>query len=100
VRFKEQKQDPRTEPAVTQVLDDIRRGEPKYDQILPVLAGMLRDDLPELKANLERLGAFKSMAFKGVGPGGADIYQVKFEKGEMEVRLMLSSDGTIVLLGF
>ncbi|HEX7288018.1 MAG TPA: serine hydrolase [Candidatus Angelobacter sp.] len=99
-RFKEQKPDPRTEAAARQVLEDIRRGEPKYDQVLPVLAAMLRDDLPELKANLDRLGAFKSITFKSVGQRGADIYQVKFEKGEMEVRIMLSRDGTIVRLGF
>ena len=41
------------------------------------------------------LGALQSVNFKGVGPGGADIYQVKFEKGSLEYRLALAPDGKI-----
>jgi hypothetical protein len=32
-------------------------------------------------------------AFKGVGPGGADFYQVKFEKGSLDYRIWLTPDG-------
>ena len=35
------------------------------------------------------------MTFKGVGPGGADIYTVKFENGSLEYRLWLAPDGKI-----
>ena len=83
-----------------QVLDDIGHGKPQYAQILLPLASMLREDLPGLQADLGRLGAFKSMVFKGVSQRGSDIYQVKFENDDMEIRLMLASDGTIVLLAF
>jgi len=31
--------------------------------------------------------------FKGVGAGGADIYQIKFEKGSLECRIWLGTDG-------
>lgn len=99
-RFKEQKQDPRTEPLVRQFVDDVRRGKPQYERMLPSLADMLRKDLPDLQDDLEPLGAFKSMVFKGVSEGGSDIYQVKFENGEMEFRLGIASDGTIVLLAW
>jgi hypothetical protein len=99
-KFKDQTQDPRTEAALRQLLDDMRRGEPKYDQIMPSLANFLRQDLPEIEGEMKELGAVKAVAFKGVGPGGADIYQVTFESGNMECRIMLASDGTIVLLGF
>jgi CubicO group peptidase (beta-lactamase class C family) len=99
-KFKDQTQDPRTEAALRQLLDDMRRGEPKYDLIMPSLANLLREDLPDLQGQMKQLGAVKTIAFKGVGPGGSDIYQVKFESGEMECRLMLASDGMIVLLGF
>lgn len=99
-RFKEQSQDARTEAVLRQLLDDMRKGEPKYDQILPSLAGFLREDLPELQGEMKRLGAMKSMAFKGVSPRGSDIYQVTFESGNMECRIMLAGDGTIVLLAF
>ena len=33
-----------------------------------------------------KLGAVVSVTFKGVGPGGADIYQVTFEHGSTEWR--------------
>jgi len=99
-RFKEQKQDPRTEPLVRQFVDDARHGKPQYDRMLPSLAEMLRQDLPDLQDDLEPLGAFKSMVFKGVSQGGSDIYKVKFENGEMEFRLGIASDGTIVLLAW
>ena len=99
-RFKEQKQDPRTEPLVRQFVDDARHGKAQYERMLPSLADMLRKDLPDLQDDLEPLGAFKSMAFKGVSEGGSDIYRVKFENGEMEFRLGVASDGTIVLLAW
>jgi CubicO group peptidase (beta-lactamase class C family) len=99
-KFKDQAQDPRTEAALRQLLDDIRRGEPKYDQIIPSLANFLRQDLPEIQGEMKKLGALKAMAFKGVTLGGADIYQVTFENGEMVCRIILSSDAKIVLLGF
>lgn len=99
-RFKEQKQDPRTEAPMRQFVDDARHGKPQYDRMLPSLADMLRKDLPDLQDDLESLGVFKSMVFKGVSHGGSDIYQVKFENGEMEFRLGIASDGTIVLLAW
>jgi len=99
-RFKEQKQDSRTEPLVRQFVDDARHGKPQYDRMLPSLAEMLRQDLGNLQDDLEPLGAFKSMLFKGVSQGGSDIYHVKFENGAMEFRLGIASDGTIVLLAW
>jgi len=100
VRFKAQMQDPRTEAVLRQLLEEIRRGDPNYDHVIPSLAGIMRETLPEVKAEIRKFGALKSLTFKGITPGGSDIYQVKFESGEMECRIMLASDGTIVLLGF
>lgn len=99
-RFKEQKQDPRTEALVRQFVGDVPHGKPQYDRMLPSLAEMIREDLPDLQDAMEPLGAFKSMVFKGVSEGGSDIYQVKFENGEMEFRLAIANDGTIVLLAW
>jgi hypothetical protein len=39
------------------------------------------------------MGALQSVIFKGVGPGGADIYQVNFEKGSIDYRIWLGADG-------
>ena len=39
------------------------------------------------------LGAIESIFFRGVGPGGYDIYGVKFVNGFAELRLLLGADG-------
>ena len=39
------------------------------------------------------LGAVESIFFRGVGPGGYDIYGVKFTNGSAEFRLLLGVDG-------
>jgi hypothetical protein len=41
------------------------------------------------------LDGLQSMKFTGIGPGSADIYQVKFEKGSLEYRIWLAPDGKI-----
>jgi hypothetical protein len=42
----------------------------------------------------------ESVTFKGVGPSGADIYEVKFEHGSMEWRIMMQSDEKAASVGF
>jgi len=37
----------------------------------------------------------ESIFFRGVGPGGYDIYGVKFANGSAEVRLLLGADGKV-----
>ena len=49
---------------------------------------------------MAQLGVLQSVTFTGVGPGGADIYQVKFEHGTTEWRIMLGTDGKAVSIGF
>jgi hypothetical protein len=42
------------------------------------------------------MGALQALIFKGVGPGGADIYTAKFEKGSLDYRVWLTPDGKVV----
>jgi serine-type D-Ala-D-Ala carboxypeptidase/endopeptidase len=99
-RFKDQKAAPGSEAALRRDIDELQRGEPKYEMMSPGLADVTRRQLPQLKATLIQLGAVQSVAFKGVGPGGADIYEVKFEHGSTEWRITLESDGKIAGVGF
>jgi hypothetical protein len=46
------------------------------------------------------LGAVQSVTFKGVGPGGRDIYEVKFEHGSTEWRIGMMADGKVEGVGF
>jgi CubicO group peptidase (beta-lactamase class C family) len=99
-RFKDQTQSPGTEAALRRNIEELQRGEPNYDQMSPQLADITRQQLPQLKATITQLGALQSVTFTGVGPAGADIYQVKFEHGATEWRIMLGPDGKAVSIGF
>ena len=99
-RFKDQTQSPGTEAALRRNIQELQRGEPNYDQMSPQLAAVTRQQLPQLKTTMEQLGALQSVTFTGVGPGGADIYHVKFEHGTTEWRVMLGADGKAVSIGF
>jgi hypothetical protein len=97
-KFKDQTQDPRTEAVLRRLLDQIRRGAPDYDLMTPELAALVREQLSGVQSEITQLGAMQSVAFKGVGPRGADIYKVKFENGAMEWRIILDTDGKIGFL--
>jgi hypothetical protein len=99
-RFKDQTKSAGTEAALRRNIEDLQRGEPNYGQMSPQLADVTRRQLPQLKAAMTQLGALQSVTFTGVGPGGADIYQVKFEHGATEWRIMLGADGKAVSIGF
>ena len=42
---------------------------------------------------MNAFGAVESIFFRGVGPGGYDIYGVKFAKGFAEFRILMTADG-------
>jgi CubicO group peptidase (beta-lactamase class C family) len=93
-------QDPRTEVALERSIDELRRGQPNYDLISAGLARGTRLQLAEHKAALEKLGALRSVIFKGVGAGGGEIYEVTFENGSTEWSIALSPDGRLQFLRF
>jgi CubicO group peptidase (beta-lactamase class C family) len=99
-RFKDQTQDPRTEVALRREIEELRLGQPKYERMSSGLANVTRQQVPQLQAAITQLGAVESVTFKGVGPGGADIYEVKFEHGSTEWRLMMQSDLKVASVGF
>jgi CubicO group peptidase (beta-lactamase class C family) len=94
-RFKEQTPAPGTEAAVRRMIEELRVGKPDYDQMSADLAAATRQQLSQLQPMISGLGALQSISFKGVGPGGADIYQVKFEKGSFDYRVWLAPDGKV-----
>jgi CubicO group peptidase (beta-lactamase class C family) len=99
-RFKEQKQAAGSEAAIRRGIDELRLGQPKYELMSASLADVTRQQLPQLKAMMLQFGAVESITFKGVGPGGADIYEVKFEHGSTEWRIMMEPDGKVASVGF
>jgi CubicO group peptidase (beta-lactamase class C family) len=94
-RFKDQTAAPGSETALRKMIEDLRLGKPDYGHMSTGLAAATRQQLPQLQSTLTQLGALQSMTFKGVGPGGADIYAVKFENGLLEYRILLGTDGKV-----
>ena len=99
-RFKSQTAAPGSEGAVRRMVEELRLGKPNYDQMSPGLANVTRQQLTGLQSTIVGMGAMQSITFKGVGPGGADIYQVKFEKGSLDYRVWLSPDGKVESANF
>jgi len=98
-RFKDQTPAPGSEAALRRNIDELRQGQPNYELMGPALADLTRQQLPQLKALITQFGAVESVTFKGVGSGGLDIYEVKFEHGSSEWSIMLGSDGKVAALG-
>lgn len=99
-KIKGQVQDPATEAAVRRNIDELRAGKPEYDRMSPGLANVTRQRLSSLHNLIANLGAVKSITFKGVGPSGADLYDVTFEKGSAQWRVIVGADGKSEFIGF
>ena len=92
-RFKEQTPAAGGEAALRRLLGELQQGAPNYSLMSPGLANSIRQQLPSMQPAIAKLGAVQSVSFKGVGPGGADIYEVKFANGAQEWRIWLAPEG-------
>jgi beta-lactamase regulating signal transducer with metallopeptidase domain len=94
-RFKDQLPADGSEAAVLWAIDDLQRGDPSYGHMSKHLADIARRQIAQLHAMLTALGAVESVFFRGVGPGGYDIYGAKFARGLAEFRVRLATEGNI-----
>jgi CubicO group peptidase (beta-lactamase class C family) len=94
-RYKDQTPAPGSEAAVRRMIAELQTGTPNYDLMSPGLADATRQQLTGIQSMLNGMGTLHSVIFKGVGPGGADIYQVNFEKASIDYRVWLSADGKV-----
>jgi hypothetical protein len=92
-RFRDQTPQPGSKEAIVRGIEDLQRGVPNYDRMSAALAAKIARQASELHAMFKALGAIESIFFRGVGPGGYDIYGVKFVNGFAELRLLLGADG-------
>jgi hypothetical protein len=92
-RFRDQTPLPGSKEAVLRGIADMQNGAPNYERMSAALAAKVRRQATYLHPMLKALGAVESIFFRGVGPGGYDIYGVKFANGSAEVRLQLGADG-------
>jgi beta-lactamase regulating signal transducer with metallopeptidase domain len=94
-RFRDQAPMPGSKEAVLQLIHELQQGTPDYARMNPLLAEALRPQAANLQRTLTAFGPMETAFFRGVGPGGYDIYGVTFANGSAEVRLMTAADGTI-----
>jgi serine-type D-Ala-D-Ala carboxypeptidase/endopeptidase len=99
-RVKEQTAAPGSEAATRRVIDQMQHKQVDYEQFTPDFAAMARQNAAPSEGLVGSLGALQTVAFKGVGPGGADIYELKFEDGMVDWRISLAPDGKIAGIGF
>lgn len=92
-RVKDQTAYPEGADTVRRLIEELRSGQPDYNRMSANLAAVTRQQLTQLQGLITGLGAIQTITFKGVGPGGADIYEIRFEKGALEYRIMLGPDG-------
>jgi BlaR1 peptidase M56/Domain of unknown function (DUF3471) len=81
--------------AVLRTIAGLQSGAPDYEGMSLPLAENMRRQLPHLHAMLTALGPVESVFFRGVGPGGYDIYGAKFASGIAEFRLLMGADSSI-----
>ena len=90
-----------TAASLRRYIDSLEAGKPNYEEMSPLLADTVREQLPQVEAVIHRMGAFQSMVFKGVDGDGMELYDVTFEHGRVEWFIApLTSDGKVVRRGF
>jgi hypothetical protein len=92
-RFRDQTPVAGSKEAVLRGIEDMQRGAPNYERMSAPLAAKIRRQVSQLHSMFKALGTVESIFFRGVGPGGYDIYGVKFANGFAEFRFLLGTDG-------
>jgi CubicO group peptidase (beta-lactamase class C family) len=95
-RINDQTPSPNSEAVLRRSIARIIAGTPDYTQMGQALADITRAQLPQLQTTFKGWGELKAIAFKGVGPLGADIYNVTFERATVEYRISLGVDGKLI----
>jgi D-alanyl-D-alanine-carboxypeptidase/D-alanyl-D-alanine-endopeptidase len=99
-RFKQQTAMPGSEEATRRLVDQLQRKQVNYEQLTPEFAVVARENAALSEGLMASMGALQSLTFKGVGPGGADIYEIKFDNGVLDWRIVMSTDGKVAGANF
>jgi dienelactone hydrolase len=73
-----------TDSWIRRYIDAMEKGQPNYGEMAPALADAVRQQLAMATQLMQRLGAFRSLTFKNVGPNGMDVYDATFDNGQLE----------------
>jgi hypothetical protein len=98
--FREQSPMRGGEAALTRTIEALRGDALNEQDMSPRLSNKLRRQLPMFHAALGALGAVNQVLFRGVGPGGYDVYGVKFAAGSADFRIYVAGDGRLEDVNF
>src|SRR5206468_12196887 len=82
-----------TEPIMQSLDAGLAIGPPDYNNLSPQFAEIVRLDLPMTHTMFNSMGELKSVTFRGRGAMGDDVYDLKFDKGEVRMSAKLDADG-------
>jgi CubicO group peptidase (beta-lactamase class C family) len=99
-KFKDQTAYAGSESATRRLIDELQRSSVDYGQFTPEFALLARENETRSLAYIKSFGALQTLSFKGVGPGGADIYELKFDNALVDWRIVMAADGKIAGVGF
>ena len=91
---------PGAEAALRRAIEGLQQGAPDYAVFDPRVVPNLRPQVVAIRDQLAPYGAIRSVAFKGKGPDGADIFIVACDKGALDWRMVRGADGKITGLFF
>lgn len=94
-RIKEPTPLPGSEAALRRQIEAFQQGQPAYDQMSEALASVTRPQLATIQRHLAMMGTLQSVSFRGVGLGGRDVYEAKFENGMAICRIYMAEDGKV-----
>ena len=82
-----------TAAALRMLVAGLASGSPEYDKLSPPFAEVVRKDLPMTGPFFKSMGELKSVAFRGRGPMGDDVYNLVFANGAVTMSAALDDDG-------
>jgi hypothetical protein len=87
---------PQSEEVLRRIIEAHQRGAPSYAAMTPVLASALRQQRQTLQSTLQIAGKLRTIAFRGVGQSGLDVYDTVFERSWLEWAIGVGSNGWLI----
>ena len=87
---------PGAESSMRRLIEGIRNGTPNYDEMSPLMAQAVRQQLPQMQLLGRRLGEILSIEYRETIIERYDIFEMTREHGSARWRIALAPDGTIL----
>ncbi|HEU0100416.1 MAG TPA: helix-turn-helix transcriptional regulator [Allosphingosinicella sp.] len=85
-----------TEAALRSLVAGLASGSPDYARLSPRFAELVRRDLSRTQPLFSSMGELRSVAFRGRGEMGDDVYDLVFANGRVTMSAALDADGRMV----